>query len=120
MSCLDLEDVAPSKKQIMASRSFGAMAHNIDELREAVSWHVGRATEKLRAQHEVAGAVYVFVQTNRFKEHEQQYNGSVIVPLADVSDDSMVLTASALMAERWVQVLHQYIFLFFAFLKQPD
>ena len=104
VSCLELEDVAPSKKQIMASRSFGAMAHNIDELREAVSWHVGRATEKLRAQHEVAGAVYVFVQTNRFKEHEQQYNGSVIVPLADVSDDSMVLTASALMAERWGQI----------------
>ena len=68
----------------------------------------------------MAGAVYVFVQTNRFKEYEQQYNGSVIVPLADVSDDSMVLTASALMAERWGQVLHQYIFLFFAFLKQPD
>ena len=97
MSCLELEDVAPSKKQIMASRSFGAMVHSIDELREAVSWHVGRAAEKLRAQDGVAGAVYVFVQTNRFKEHEQQYNGSVIVPLADVSDDSTVLTASAVM-----------------------
>ena len=60
------------------------MVHGIDELREAVSSHIGLAAEKLRVQHGVAGAVYVFVQTNRFKEHQQQYNGSMIEPLADV------------------------------------
>ena len=95
-SCLALEDVAPPKEQIMASRSFGTMVHTQAELAEAVSWHIGRAAEKLRAQHGAAGAVYVFVQTNRFRASDPQHNASVAVPLADATDDTMALTASAL------------------------
>ena len=96
ISCLELEDVAPPKEQIMASRSFGKMVHSIEELGEAVSWHIDRAAEKLRAQGSVTGAVHVFVQTNRFRESDRQYNGAVVVPLSDVSDDTPTLTASAL------------------------
>jgi DNA polymerase V len=96
VSCLELEDVAPPKDQIMASRSFGKMVHTVAELCEAVSWHIDRAAEKLRAQQGVAGAVYVFVQTNRFRDNDPQYNASVVVPVADATDDTMALTATAL------------------------
>ena len=96
VSCLELEDVAPPKQQIMASRSFGTMQKTLHSVGEAVAWHIHNAAEKLRAQQSVAGAVYVFVQTNRFREHDAQYNGSVVVPLADVADDTSVLTAAAL------------------------
>ena len=102
ISCLEHEDVAPPKEQIMASRSFGKMVHSIDELGEAVSWHVDRAAEKLRAQGSVTGAVHVFVQTNRFRESDQQYNGAVVVPLGDVTDDTLALTASALAGLRHI------------------
>lgn len=67
-SCLELEDMAYPKQQIMASRSFGAMVMELAELSEAVAWHIDRAAEKLRRQGSVAGAVYVFIQTNRFRE----------------------------------------------------
>jgi DNA polymerase V len=102
ISCLELEDVAPPKEQIMASRSFGKMVHSIEELGEAVSWHIDRAAEKLRTQGSVAGAIHVFVQTNRFRESDRQYNGAVVVPLADVSDDTPTLTASALAGLRHI------------------
>jgi DNA polymerase V len=102
VSCLELEDVAPPKEQIMASRSFGKMVHTVAELCEAVSWHIDRAAEKLRAQHSVAGAVYVFVQTNRFRETDPQYNASVVVPVADATDDTMALTATALSGLRHI------------------
>ena len=95
VSCLALEDVAPHKKQIMSSRSFGAMQHTMQSVGEALAWHVHSAAEKLRRQKSVAGAVYVFVQTNRFKVENSQYNGSVVVPLADVTDDTSVLTKAA-------------------------
>jgi DNA polymerase V len=101
-SCLELEDVAPPKDQIMASRSFGKMVHTVAELCEAVSWHIDRAAEKLRAQHSVAGAVYVFVQTNRFRDSDPQYNASVVIPLADATDDTMALTATALSGLRQI------------------
>lgn len=49
ISCLDLEDVAPPKQQIMSSRSFGSPVETLEELREAVASYVARAAEKLRA-----------------------------------------------------------------------
>jgi DNA polymerase V len=95
VSCLELEDIAPPKQQIMSSRSFGKMQHTIEDVGAAVAWHIHNAAEKLRAQQSVAGAVYVFVQTNRFREQDAQYNASLIVPLPDVSDNTSLLTAAA-------------------------
>lgn len=96
VSCLALEEVTPSKQQIMSSRSFGKMQHTIEQVSEAVAWHVHAAGEKLRAQRSAAGAVYVFIRTNPFRETDPQYNKGLVVPLADVSDDTRVLTTAAL------------------------
>ncbi len=52
VSCLDLEDVAPAKQQIMSSRSFGAPVEALVELREAVATYVASAAAKLREQLE--------------------------------------------------------------------
>lgn len=51
--------------------------------------YVGRADEKLRQQGSVSGAIYVFVQTNSFKENERQYNAGLTVPLLDSSEDTV-------------------------------
>lgn len=95
-SCLEVDDLADPKQQIMASRSFGEMVEDLAELDEAVAWHIDRSAEKLRDQGSVAGAVYVFIQTNRFRQADPQYNPGVVVPLADVSDDTRALTTAAL------------------------
>lgn len=95
-SCLELDDLADPKQQIMASRSFGEMVEDLAELGEAVAWHIDRAAEKLRDQGSVAGAVYVFIQTNRFRQADPQCNPGVVVPLADVSDDTRALTTAAM------------------------
>lgn len=101
-SCLELDDLADPKKQIMASRSFGEMVCDLAELSEAVAWHIDRAAEKLRDQGSVAGAVYVFIQTNRFRQADPQYNPGVVVPLVDVSDDTRALTTAALKGLRHI------------------
>lgn len=101
-SCLELDDLADPKQQIMASRSFGEMVEDLAELGEAVAWHIDRAAEKLRDQGSVAGAVYVFIQTNRFRQADPQYNPGVVVPLADVSDDTRALTTAALKGLRHI------------------
>lgn len=96
ISCLELEDVVPPKQQIMSSRSFGTPVETIEELRESVASYLGSAAEKLRRQNSVAGAVYVFVLTNRFKEDEPQYNAGITVPMDDATDDTLALTSAAL------------------------
>jgi len=70
--CLFAEDVKP-KKQIIASRSFGARVTLKSEIMEAVSTHIARACEKLRAQGSVAGGITVSIQTAAFQPKENYY-----------------------------------------------
>ncbi|NMF96172.1 translesion error-prone DNA polymerase V subunit UmuC [Aromatoleum toluolicum] len=96
VSCLNLEEMAPAKQQIMSSRSFGQYVYELAELREAVGSYMGKAAEKLRAQHSVAGAVQVHIRTNPFKPKEPQYQRTATVPLPSPTADTRELTAWAL------------------------
>jgi DNA polymerase V len=95
-SCLQLEEVAPAKQQIIASRSFGKLVTGQTELAQAVATHVARAAEKLRAQNSTTGALTVFIQTNPFKQNEPQHHESITIPLVDPTDNTLVLTNAAL------------------------
>jgi DNA polymerase V len=93
--CVELEEVAPPKQQILSSRSFGQPVTTLDDLSEAVAYHAARVGERLRQQGSVAGAVHVFAHTNRFKD-EPQYNGARTLALSEPTDDTRILTAAAL------------------------
>ena len=97
IACLALEDIAPTKKEMVVSRSFGQMVETFDELAESVTLYVSRAAEKLRAQQSIAGVVQVFVMTNRFRETDAQYSNAIAVPLIAPSSDTRVLTQAALL-----------------------
>lgn len=96
MSCLALEEVAPVRQQIISSRSFGEMVTTYDGLREAVSTYVTTAAEKLRGDNSVCNVVSVYVETNRFREQDKQYNNSMTVPLTEATSDTRRLIAAAL------------------------
>jgi DNA polymerase V len=95
-SCLKLEEVAPAKQQIIASRSFGKLVTSQAELAQSVATHAARAAEKLRSQDSVTGALTVFIQTNPFKQHEPQHHQSITIPLTEASDNTLTLTNAAL------------------------
>ncbi len=67
ISCLPLEEVAPDKKAIGVSRTFGHDTHSFAELREAISAYIARAAKKLRSQNSVCGHIQVYIATNPFK-----------------------------------------------------
>ena len=96
-SCLQLEEVAPAKQQIIASRSFGKLVTSQVELAQSVATHAARAAEKLRIQNSVAGALTVFIQTNPFKQYEPQHHQSITVPLTEATDNTLTLTNAALL-----------------------
>lgn len=102
LSCLPLEEVPPPRKQIVCSRSFGAPVQTYGELRESVSNYIQRAAEKLRAQASVCHAVYVYIETSRFRENERHYCNGVTIPLSDASNDSRRLVAAALFGLRHI------------------
>jgi len=96
VSCLELEELAPAKKQIMSSRTFGSYIHSLPELEEAVSTYIARAAEKLRRQDSVANAVEVYIRTNPFNEKHPQYQQAIAVPLTQATSDTVRLTRAAL------------------------
>ena len=49
-SCLDIEEVAPIKQQIVCSRSFGERITEYQDMKEAVCSYAERAAEKLRGE----------------------------------------------------------------------
>ena len=64
VSCLPLSLVAPTKKGVAVTRSFGRPVTAWAEMREAAAHHAARAGEKLRAEGLVAGRMMVFLHTN--------------------------------------------------------
>ena len=102
VSCLDLEAVVPDRQQIMSSRSFGTLVHDLEELEEAVASYVSRAAEKLRSQDSLAGAIQVYIRTNIFKPEAPQYQRAMTVPLPEASADTRVLVGWAIRALRCI------------------
>jgi len=98
IACVELEEAAPNKQQIICSRSFGRYVYSLDELNEAVAGYLARAAEKLRYQGSLAGALQVFVRTNPFNPEHPQYQRGLTVPLPQATSDSVVLTRAALWA----------------------
>jgi len=96
VSCLQLEEVAPAKQQIISSRSFGKPVTSMEGLSESVATHAARGAEKLRSQKSVTGALTIFVQTNPHKPFEPQHHQSITVVLSDPSDNTLTLTSAAL------------------------
>ncbi|GAC1406098.1 MAG: hypothetical protein NVSMB6_01750 [Burkholderiaceae bacterium] len=97
-SCLDIEEVARAEKEICCSRSFGTMATTIDEMTESVTKHVTHAAEKLRRQRSTCSVMQTFIQTNRFRTDDPQYNAAVSIPLIELSNDTRILTTAAFIA----------------------
>jgi DNA polymerase V len=92
MPCLELEDVAPDKQQIMSSKSFGRPVTDVEDLCEAISAYVERATQKLRAQQSLAGGLYVFLRTNPFDPRAEQYSANQHVSLGVPTDDTRLIS----------------------------
>ena len=74
VSCLELEEVTPDRKNITSSRSFCQPIEDLEQLREAVAVRATRAGGKLRRQGLAASAVCVFLLTNRHRPDLPQYS----------------------------------------------
>ena len=103
LACIDLQEVEPDKQQIIASRSFGSMVETVDVLKDAVSVFVANACAKLRAQSSHVSVIQVFLMTNRFRQDLPQYSPSLVVPLPQPTNDSLVVS-------RWADYLVERMF----------
>lgn len=62
--CLELEEFAPTKQQIVCSRSFGGRITEYEDMRQAVCSYAERASEKLCGKKQNCRQISVFVRTS--------------------------------------------------------
>lgn len=96
--CIELEEIAPAKKQIISSRSFGQSVSDYESLAESITLYMSRAAEKLRHQQSFAGSVYVYIRTSPFRPEDPFYSNGMTIPLPSPTDDTRQLVIVALWA----------------------
>lgn len=94
LSCLSIEQVEPPRRQILSSRSFGRLVHDLPSLQAALTRHACRAAEKLRRQQGRARLVGVMIRTNPFRDVPDRR--TAWIGLDHHSADSVLLTRAAL------------------------
>lgn len=86
ISCIEIEDTPPSKKQIIKSCSFGAKVTELDDLKEAIAMHAQEACKRLRDEESLCGCLLVFVQSSPFDESAPFYNRSITGAFSEPTD----------------------------------
>ena len=91
--CLALEDVAPQRKGIACTRSFGRVVTELDELLAAAASHSTRAGEKLRSHGLVAGKLTAFFHTSPHQDGPR-YHGARTTQLYPMTANTPELIAA--------------------------
>lgn len=93
--CLELEEFAPVKQEIVCSRSFGGRITAYHEMRQAICSYASRAAEKLRGEHQYCRFISAFVKTSPFALNEPYYGNSASVKLLTPTQDSRDIITGA-------------------------
>ncbi len=93
--CLELEEFAPVKQEIVCSRSFGDRITEYEDMRQAICSYAARAAEKLRHEHQHCRFISAFVKTSPFSLNEPYYGNSASVKLLTPTQDSRDIIAAA-------------------------
>ncbi|MDN8150553.1 Y-family DNA polymerase [Acinetobacter pittii] len=86
ISCIEIEDTPPSKKQIIKSCSFGTKVTELSDLKEAIAMHAQEACKRLRDEESLCGCLLVFVQSSPFDESAPFYNKSITGAFSEPTD----------------------------------
>ncbi|WP_227063352.1 Y-family DNA polymerase [Acinetobacter pittii] len=95
ISCIEIEDTPPSKKQIIKSCSFGAKVTELDDLKEAIAMHAQEACKRLRDEESLCGCLLVFVQSSLFDESAPYYNKSITGSFSEPTDSALDFVKAA-------------------------
>ncbi|MBK5013942.1 translesion error-prone DNA polymerase V subunit UmuC [Pantoea sp. S62] len=108
--CLELEEFAPVKQQIVCSRSFSSRITEYIYMRQAICSFAERAAEKLRNERQFCKQIAVFVRTSPHAEGEIFYGNQASRKLLTPSNDTrdIIRVAMDALDDIWVDG-HRYM-----------
>ena len=96
---LEMEPVE-LKQSIATTRTFESDYRNFEEVRERIVTFAVSCAEKLRAQHSLCNALTVFVESNRFRENDEQYSNQAVLKMPFPTSSGIELAEFALQGLR--------------------
>jgi len=100
--CLELEEFAPTKQEIVCSRSFGDRVTEYEQMRQAICSYASRGAEKLRGEHQYCRYISAFIKTSPFALNEPYYGNQAAVKLLSPRRTPTILLRRRCHLERWV------------------
>lgn len=94
--CLEHEEFAPVKQEIVCSRSFGERVSEYASMRQAICSYASRAAEKLRGEHQYCRQISVFVKSSPFAINEPYYGNQATIKLLTPTQDSRDIINAAM------------------------
>lgn len=95
-SCHDLETQPAPKQTTCCTRTFRRAISDKGQVRDAVAAFAGRVAEKIRNGDRVAGAVQVFITTDRFATDRPRRSASASSTFMTPTSDSRAIVGAAL------------------------
>jgi DNA polymerase V len=96
---LEMEPV-DLKQSIATTRTFESDYRNFEEVRERIVTFAVSCAEKLRSQHSLCNALTVFIESNRFRENDEQYSNQAMLKLPFPTSSAIELAEFALQGLR--------------------
>ncbi|OON41445.1 DNA polymerase V subunit UmuC [Izhakiella australiensis] len=93
--CLEMEEFAPIKQQIVCSRSFGHRITHYTDMHQAVCAYAERAAEKLRRERQFCRFISVFLRTSPHAEGESYYGNQAATTLMTPTNDTRDIIGAA-------------------------
>ncbi len=101
--CLALEELTPTKQQIICSRSFGHRITLYEEMHQAICSYAERAAEKLRIERQYCRQVSIFMRSSPHAPDEPYYSNQIsmmcMTPTQDTRD--IILMSGTLLTQIW-------------------
>ncbi|CAM2789673.1 Protein UmuC [Methylobacterium mesophilicum] len=95
VACLDLEEVAATRKVCAVTRSFSDRVEDLTTMEQAIATQASRLGEKLRREGLGTDHVTVFSHTSEHDRTGPQRSVSTVVTLPEASNDTLVLVKAA-------------------------
>jgi len=108
VSCLALEEIEPDRKQIVCSRSFGSTVSHYNELAQAASNFVHRATEKMRKRNLEATLITVTINTNPYCQDKQYHQSGTIRQVPATASTRVLMQHAMAILQKIYQPDYQY------------
>lgn len=97
ISCSQLSGVAPTRKSIAVTRSFGRAVTEWSEMEQAICAYASRAAEKVRRHGLQATAMQVFMNTNFFN-NDPRYSAGRTLEIEPTADTFALIGSAVRMA----------------------